>query len=176
MLPECSLFYRVKGHFGSHSCVRSNSCISWQIFFFFKFCMGLYQVLKSTRLVFGDAAPSVPSFIGLKVIFGWSLAWGLQATFLDFLSFKCCNEVHRGQIYTPIVFGDAVLSLVSFVGSKVTFWLLSCVRSASHISRVILFFRFCMFFGFLWCCPQFSTFCRVRRTKSFTILWNDPSI
>ena len=68
----------------------------------------------------------------------WHEVCTLQATFLDFLSFKFCMVVHHGQIYTPIVFGDAILSLVSFV----TCWLLSCVRSASHISLVIFFFRF----------------------------------
>ena len=67
-------------------------------------------------------------------------------------------EVHHGQIYTPIVFGDAVLSLGSFMGSKVTFWLLSCVRSASHIFRVILFFTFCMFCFFRGGAPNVPPF------------------
>ena len=41
-----------------------------------------------TPIVFGDAAPGVPSFIGSKVIFWWkSYMCTLQATFLDrFLS------------------------------------------------------------------------------------------
>ena len=50
----------------SHSCVRSNSCISWRISF--KFCMEVYLGKIYTPIVFGDAAPSVPSFIGSKVI------------------------------------------------------------------------------------------------------------
>ena len=59
----------------SHSCVRSNSCISWRISF--KFCMEVYLGKIYTPIVFGDAAPSVPSFIGSKVIFCKSASWGI---------------------------------------------------------------------------------------------------
>ena len=38
------------------------------------------------------------------------------------ISFKFCTDVHHSQIYTPIVFGDAALSVPSFIGSKVIFW------------------------------------------------------
>ena len=53
----------------SHSCVRSNSCLSWRISF--KFCMEVYRGKIYTPIVFGDAAPSVSSFIGSEVIFWW---------------------------------------------------------------------------------------------------------
>ena len=53
----------------SHSCVRSNSCVSWRISF--QFCMEVYLGKIYAPIVFGDAAPSVPSFIGAKVIFWW---------------------------------------------------------------------------------------------------------
>ena len=56
-------------YFGSHSCVHSNSCISRRISF--KFCMEVYHSKLNKSFVFGDAAPSVPSFIGSKVIFWW---------------------------------------------------------------------------------------------------------
>ena len=144
--------------------------------FFFKFCMGLYLAKIYTSIVFGDAAPSVPSFIGLKVIF-WLVSGMRSAGHISWFSFL--QILYGGASWSNIhsyCFGDAVLSVVSFIGSKVTFWLLSCVHSACYISRVILFFRFCMFFffavvSFSWCCPQCSTFYRVRRTKSFTILF-----
>ena len=51
---------------------------------------------------------------------------------MDF--FKFFTYVHHSQIYTPIGFGDAALSVPSFIGSKVIFWWKSCVRSAGHIS------------------------------------------
>ena len=60
------------------------------------------------------------------------LVCALTAAFLDgFLS--NCMEVYRGKIYTPIVFGGAAPSVLSFIGSKVIFWW-KCVRSAGHIS------------------------------------------
>ena len=49
--------------------------------------MEVYLGKIYTPIVLGDAAPSVPSFKGSKVIFGGNLLWALQATFLDgFLS------------------------------------------------------------------------------------------
>ena len=49
--------------------------------------MEVYLGKIYTPIVFGDAAPSVPSFIGSKVIFWWNLVCALQATFRDrFLS------------------------------------------------------------------------------------------
>ena len=67
-LDSAALRRRVRRH-RAHSCVRSNSCISWRISF--KFCMAVYFGKIYTAIVFGDAAPSVPSFIGSKVIFWW---------------------------------------------------------------------------------------------------------
>ena len=52
----------------SHSCVRSNSCISEQILL--KFGIRVYLGIIYIPIVVGGAAPQVPSFIGAKVIFG----------------------------------------------------------------------------------------------------------
>ena len=58
-----------RSYFGSHSRVCSNSSISWRISFIF--CMEVYHGKIYTPIVFGNAAPSVSSFIGSKVIFWW---------------------------------------------------------------------------------------------------------
>ena len=55
--------------------------------------------------------------------FGGNLVCTLQATFLDGLILSnLFTDVHHTQIYTPIVFGDAAPSVLSFIGSKVIFW------------------------------------------------------
>ena len=123
----------------SHSCVRSNSCIYWRISF--KFCMEVYLGKIYTPILFGDAAPSVPSFIGWKVIFWWKSCVRSAGHISWWISFRFCTAVHHSQVYTPVVFGDAALSVPSFIGSKVIFWW-KCVRSAGHISWRISF-RFC---------------------------------
>ena len=107
-------------YFGSHSCVCSNSCISWRISF--KFCMEVYLGKIYTPIVFGDATPSVPSFIRSKVIFWWKSCVRSVGHISWRISFKFCTDVHHSQIYTPIVFGDAAPSVPSFIGSKVIFW------------------------------------------------------
>ena len=99
----------------SHSCVRSNSCISWRISF--KFCMEVYLGKIYTPIVFGDAAPSVPSFIGSKVIFWWKSCVRSAGHISWQISFKFFTAVHHSQIYTPIVIGDAAPSVPSFIGS-----------------------------------------------------------
>ena len=69
-------------------------------------------------IVFCDGAPSVPSFIGSKVIVcGKSCARSVGYIF-GRISFKFCTDVHHSQIYTPIVFGDAGLSVSSFYRVK----------------------------------------------------------
>ena len=75
-----------------------------------------------TPIVFGDAAPSVPSFIGPKVIFWWKSCVRSAGHISWWISFKFCTDVHHSQIYTPIVFGDAAPSVPSFIVSKVIFW------------------------------------------------------
>ena len=104
----------------SHSCVRSNSCISWRISF--KFCMEVSLDKIYTPIVLGDAAPSVSSFIGSKVIFWWKSCVHAAGHISWWISFKFCTDVHHSQIYTSLVFGDAAPSVPSFIGSKVIFW------------------------------------------------------
>ena len=125
--------------FGSYYCVRSNSCISWRISF--KFCMEVYLGKIYTLVVFGDAAPSVQSFIGSKVIFWWKFCVRSAGHISWWISLNFFTDVHHSQIYTPIGFGDAAPSVPSFIGSKVIFWC-KCVRSAGHISWRISF-KFC---------------------------------
>ena len=121
MLPLVfRLLYGQRSYFGSHSCVRSNSCISWQISL--KFCMEVYHGKIYTPIVFGDAAPSVPSFIGSKVIFWWKSCVRAAGHISWRISFKFCTDVQHSQIYTTIVLGDSAPSVLSFIGSKVIFW------------------------------------------------------
>ena len=70
-------------------------------------------------IVFGDAAPSVQSFMSY---FGGNLVCTLQSTFLDGFLLFFLTDVHHSQIYTSLLFGDAVPSVPSFIGSKVIFW------------------------------------------------------
>ena len=66
--PQCSVCYRVKGHILVHILVCALTA-AFRDIFFFKFCM-VYILLKIyTTLAFGDAAPSVLSYTGVKVIF-----------------------------------------------------------------------------------------------------------
>ena len=44
--------------------------------------MEVYLGKMYMPIVFGDAAPSVPSFIGSKVIFWWKFVCALTAAFL----------------------------------------------------------------------------------------------
>ena len=105
VLPEDTLdsaaLRRRRRAAASHSCVRSNSCISWQISF--KFCMKVYLDKIYTPVVLGDAAPSVSSFIGSKVIFWWKSFVRSAGHISWWISFKFCTDVHHSQIYTPIV-------------------------------------------------------------------------
>ena len=68
-IPRQWIQQRYASTAASHSCVRSNSCISRRISF--KFYMEVYLGKIYTPIVFGDAAPSVPSFIGSNVTFWW---------------------------------------------------------------------------------------------------------
>ena len=81
-------------------------------------------MVKSTSLLFfGDAAPSVPSFIGSKVILVEILCALCRPHFLtDFFQILYRSASSYSQIYTPIVFGDAAPCVPSFIGSKVIFW------------------------------------------------------
>ena len=90
----------------------SNSCISWQISFIF--CMEVYLGKIYMPIVFGDAAPSVapsvPSFIGSKVIY---LTCVHSAGHISWhISFECCIEVHYTLIYTHTCMILVVLLLV----------------------------------------------------------------
>ena len=93
--------------------------------------MEVYLGKIYTPIVFGNAAPSVPSFIGSNVTLLEMCALCRPHFLNDF--FQIFTDVHHSQIYTPIVFGDTAHSVPSFIGSKVIFWW-KCVRSAGHIS------------------------------------------
>ena len=155
-------------YFCSNSRVRSNSCISWRISF--KFCMEYYLGKIYTPIVFSDAAPSVPSFIGSKVICWWKscvrsaghISW--RISFIFFFT-----DVHHSQIYRPIVFGEAAPSVPSFIGSKVIFWWkLVCALTAAFLDGFLSYFVWrCILVKstrlmFWWCCPQCSVFYRVK--------------
>ena len=61
-------------------------------------------------------------------------------------------EVHHGQFCTPIVFGDAVLSVVSYRDQRSHFGCcLVCALPATFL-ELILFCRFCMLFFFFFFC------------------------
>ena len=120
--PQCSVFYRVKGHILVHIlvCARNSCIISWRISF--KFCMEVYLGKIYTPIVFGDAAPSVQSFIGSNVIFWWKSCVHSAGHISWWISFQFCTDEHHSQIYTAIVFGDAAPSVPSCIGLKVIFW------------------------------------------------------
>ena len=140
--PQCSVFYRVKGHILVHILVCAlTGCISWRISF--KFCMEVYHSKLYKPLVFGDAAPSVPSFIGSKVIFWWKSCVCSAGHISWWISFKFCTDAHHSQIYTPVAFGDAAPSVPSFIGSRSYFGSHSCVRTNNCISWWFSF-KFCM--------------------------------
>ena len=74
-----------------------------------------------TPILFGDAAPSVPSFIGSKVIFWWKYVCVRSGrphflTVFFQIFYRCASCIVN--IYTPIVFGDAAPNVPSFIGSK----------------------------------------------------------
>ena len=82
--------------------------------------MEVYRGKIYMPIVFGNASPSVPSFIGSKVIFWWKCVRSAGHISL-LISIKFFTDVHHSKIYTPIVFGDVALSVPSFIGSKVIF-------------------------------------------------------
>ena len=91
-----------------------------------------------TPTVFRDAAPSVPSFIGSKVIFWWKSCVRSAGHISWRISLKVCTDVRHSQICTPIVFGDAAPGVPSFIGSKVIFWftfLYTCALAAAFRDR-----------------------------------------
>ena len=96
----------------------SNSCSSWRISF--KFCMEVYLAKIYSSLVFGNAAPSVPSFIGSKVIFRWKsfVRSEPKSHIFGRISIKFGAHVDHSQIYKPLVFGHATSSIPSIIGSK----------------------------------------------------------
>ena len=51
-----------------------------------------------------------------------------------------CTKVYDGQIWSPVVFDDAALSVPSFIGSKVMFWLLTYIHSTATIFHCFFFF------------------------------------
>ena len=74
---------------------------------------------------FGGAAPSVPSFIGSKVILVDILVSHTcvhyNSCISQRISLKFCMLVYHGNIYLPRFFVVAALSVPSFIGSKVIF-------------------------------------------------------
>ena len=74
----------------------------------------LYHGKIYTFIVFGDAAPSVLSFIGSNVIFWWKSCVRSAGHISWWIYFKIFTDVHHSQIYTPIVFGDAALNVPSY--------------------------------------------------------------
>ena len=75
--------------------------------------MEVYLSKLYTLIVFGDATPSVPSFIGSKVIFWWISCVRSAGHISWQISFTFCTDVHHSQIYTPVCFGDAAPSQCS---------------------------------------------------------------
>ena len=107
----------------SHTCVHYNSCISARISF--KFCMKVYLSQLYPPRLFGGAAPSVPSFIGSKVILvdilvSHSCARSKRCISLR-ISLKFCMVMYHDKLYPPMFFGVAAPSVPSFIGSKVSF-------------------------------------------------------
>ena len=92
----------------------------------FKFSTDVHHSQIYTPTVFRDAAPSVPSFIGSKVLFWWKSCVRSAGHISWRISLKVCTDVLHSQIYAPIVFGDAAPSVLSFIGSKVIFWFTLC--------------------------------------------------
>ena len=138
--PSVPSFIGSKVIFWWKSCVRSAGHISWRISF--KFCTDVHHSQIYTPIVFGDAAPNVPSFIGSKVILVHILVCALTAALLDrFLSnfVLKCILVNSTRLLLLVMLPPVFRS---FIGSKVIFWWKSCVRSAGHISWRISF-KFC---------------------------------
>ena len=132
--------------------------------------MGVYLGVIYTPIVFGGAAPNVPSLIGSKVIFRAQHCVRSNSCISWRISFKFCVRMYLGLFYTPFVFGGAAPYVPSFIGPKVIFGWHSCVHSLSCISWRISF-KFCirMYLGkiyvpiFFWrCCPQCPVFYRVK--------------
>ena len=90
-------------------------------------------LVKSTHLLcFGDAAPSVQSFIGSKVIFWWKFSVRSAGHISWWISFHFFTDVHHSQIYTPIGFGDAAPSVPSY-GVKGHIWVeMLCALCRPH--------------------------------------------
>ena len=143
--------------------------------------MEVYLGQIYTPLVFGDAAPSVPSFIGSKVILVESVHCAGHISWQIFF-LKFCTDVHHSQVYTSIVFGDAAPSVPSFIESKVIFWFiflfalwqLHFLMDFFHIFvwRCILVKSTRLLFW--WCCPQCSIFYRVNGhilVEIYCVLW-----
>ena len=113
--------------------------------FFHIFCMEVYLGKFYTPIVFGDAAPSVPSFIGSKVIFWWKYIVHAAGHISERISFQFCTDVHHSQIYTTILFGDAALNVPSFIGSKVIFlFTFLCALTAAFLDGFLS--------NFVWRC------------------------
>ena len=87
MLPP--MFHLSKGqrsHFGCFV-VCALQATFLDRFFSFKFCIEVHHSKIYTPIVLSNAAPSIPSFIGSKVIFWWMSCVALQATFLEGFNF-----------------------------------------------------------------------------------------
>ena len=69
--PVLSSFNRVRGHILVHILVCALTAALILDRFLSNFVWQVYLGIIYTPFVFGDAAPSVPSFIGSKVIFWW---------------------------------------------------------------------------------------------------------
>ena len=105
--------------------------------------MVMYHDKLYPPMFFGVAAPSVPSFIGSKVSFGWHFCVRLLNRICLRISLKFCMRVYLNQLYPCRVFGGAAPSVPSFIGSKVIFGWHSCFHSLSCICLRISF-KFCV--------------------------------
>ena len=122
--PQCSVFYRVKGHILVHILVCTLHVTAAFLDGFLSNFVWKCIIVNSTRLLFWWRCPSVPSFIGSKVIFWFILVCTLHVTaaFLDgFLSnflWKCIIVNS-----TRLLFWWRCPSVPSVIGSNVIFWL-----------------------------------------------------
>ena len=119
--------------------------------------MEVYLGKIYTPIVFGDAAPSVPSFIGSKVIFWWKSCVRSAGHISWCISFKFCTGGHFIKRFVSVFTDNCYkLWLRANLSVKNTDKTLDempprCASSSNlHTYSV------------WWCCPQCSVFYRVK--------------
>ena len=76
-------------------------------------------------------------------------------------------EVQHGQKYTPIFFGDAALSVLSFIGSNGHMLVIVlCALCRPHFSSNSFFKRFCMFLFYVGLPPNDPPFIGLDEQKA----------